>query len=320
MDSQQHSQQYLARHQHFNQTASPQNLFVPRPYVQTPQHYQTPTQMCYLNCKCCAMFLMTKCACSCNQQKVSIATQTDQVQKNFVKDDYFKPKTSAYQLLQAEITRTAHSNRFHSTSDQGFEMAISSIIQYLGDLQDTPTTREKVRYRLKKRMYNQQGYEKIKNLAQMNGVSVKSCQSAAVKRGLPFTNEPATKQTKNTENSPVSTSVSPINTPIVSPAVTPSISPAVSPSVSPAVTPIVSPAITPIVSPAITPVASPTPSRSSSVTMSSGSPKITEKVFKTANGVTFKIKDVVCVLQIQKHTVTMPKSNESGRPKWTFII
>ena len=143
----------------------------------------------------------------------------------------------------------------------------------------------------------------------MNGVSVKSCQSAAVKRGLPFTNEPATKQTKNTENSPVSTSVSPINTPIVSPAVTPSISPAVtpsispavSPSVSPAVTPIVSPAITPIVSPAITPVASPTPSRSSSVTMSSGSPKITEKVFKTANGVTFKIKDVVCIANSKTH-------------------
>ncbi|XP_063418790.1 protein psiD-like [Mytilus trossulus] len=163
-------------------------------------------------------------------------------------------------------------------------------------------------------MYNQQGYEKIKNLAQMNGVSVKKCQSAAVKRGLPFINEPATKQTKNTENSPVSTSVSPINTPIVSPAatpivspdVTPIVSPTVTPSISPAVTPIISPAVTPIVSPAITPVASPTPSRSSSVTMSSGSPKITEKVFKTANGVTFTSK-MLFVSQIQKHTVTMLK-------------
>ncbi|CAG2209106.1 unnamed protein product [Mytilus edulis] len=105
-------------------------------------------------------------------------------------------------------------------------------------------------------------------LTTMNGVSVKKCQSAAVKRGLPFTHEPAKSNQKKRKLTCVDFHLSfPINTPIVSPAVTP--------------------------------VASPTPS--SSVTMSSGSPKKTEKEFKTAISVTFKNKDVVCIVISKAH-------------------
>ena len=82
-------------------TAQPCNQhFLPSSYHQ-PAIYASPK--CKLNCKCCAKFLMTGEECTCNKYKITVATQTDQIQLNFDKADYFQPKTSAYKLMQVCI-------------------------------------------------------------------------------------------------------------------------------------------------------------------------------------------------------------------------
>ncbi|XP_076106801.1 uncharacterized protein LOC143075312 [Mytilus galloprovincialis] len=190
-------------HQHSYHTTFQQN-----PQNQLPNHVPNqPTVRCTLNCKCCSKFLLTGKACSCHQDKVSIGTQTDSLQANFQKEDYFKPKTSAYQFLQAEINRVVKDNKFNSTSDKGFESAVTCIVSFLSGLQHTPTTRDKVKQRVKKRIYNQQSYQKTKQIAEANGVSVKKCQSIAVKRNLTYPIEtPPTNTKQPRKSSPVHSS------------------------------------------------------------------------------------------------------------------
>ena len=65
-------------------------------------------------------------------------------------------------ISQAEINRVVKDNKFHSTSDKGFESAVTCIVSFLSGLQHTPTTRDKVKQRVKKRIYNQQSYQKTK--------------------------------------------------------------------------------------------------------------------------------------------------------------
>ncbi|CAG2228213.1 unnamed protein product [Mytilus edulis] len=97
----------------YNHQQSYHTTFQQNPQNQLPNHVPNqPTVRCTLNCKCCSKFLLTGKACSCHQDKVSIGTQTDSLQANFQKEDYFKPKTSAYQFLQTYGDRcTAHGVR-----------------------------------------------------------------------------------------------------------------------------------------------------------------------------------------------------------------
>lgn len=85
-------------------TTQPVPVSTPHPQHLLPSSHQQLTSnfspKCKLNCKCCAIFLMSGEQCPCNTYKITVATQTDHVQQNFDKSDYFEPKTSAYKLLQ----------------------------------------------------------------------------------------------------------------------------------------------------------------------------------------------------------------------------
>ncbi|CAC5380030.1 unnamed protein product [Mytilus coruscus] len=56
-----------------------------------------------------------------------------------------------------QITSVLHTTKLSSTSDKAFEDSVSEVINFINDLPDTPRTREKVRKRFRKRMYNQKG-------------------------------------------------------------------------------------------------------------------------------------------------------------------
>ncbi|XP_071177712.1 T-cell-specific guanine nucleotide triphosphate-binding protein 2-like [Mytilus edulis] len=61
-----------------------------------------------------------------------------------------------------QITSVLHTTKLSSTSDNVFEDSVFEVINFINDLPDTPRTREKVRTRFRKRMYNQKEYEKTK--------------------------------------------------------------------------------------------------------------------------------------------------------------
>lgn len=58
---------------------------------------------CQLNCKCCAIQATFGLVCSCNKPKESVGTQTGTVELKVTPEEYFKPKTSAYKMLQVGI-------------------------------------------------------------------------------------------------------------------------------------------------------------------------------------------------------------------------
>ena len=55
---------------------------------------------CDLRCKCCAVQMAFGLVCACNLTKESVGTQTDILVLNMTTEDYFKPKTTAFKLLQ----------------------------------------------------------------------------------------------------------------------------------------------------------------------------------------------------------------------------
>ena len=67
-----------------------------------------------------------------------------------------------FSFFKTEITSKLNEYKLTSTSNPAFESSVTEVINFISDLPDTPRTREKVRIRFRKRMYNQNGYEKTK--------------------------------------------------------------------------------------------------------------------------------------------------------------
>ncbi|VDI10357.1 Hypothetical predicted protein [Mytilus galloprovincialis] len=195
---------------------------------------------CDLRCKCCAVQMAFGLVCACNLTKESVGTQTDILVLNMTTEDYFKPKTTAFKLLQNQITSVLHTTKLSSTSDKTFEDSVSEVINFINDLPDTPRTREKVRTRFRKRMYNQKGYEKTKELAIATGGSVRKLQWKKAREAV-IPPKQARASFKQRNISIVSSATtSPISSPAVSPVSTPSNSPQTSPTQPPMISPALS--------------------------------------------------------------------------------
>ncbi|XP_071121875.1 uncharacterized protein [Mytilus edulis] len=194
---------------------------------------------CDLRCKCCAVQMAFGLVCACNLTKESVGTQTDILVLNMTTEDYFKPKTTAFKLLQNQITSVLHTTKLSSTSDKTFEDSVSEVINFINDLPDTPRTREKVRTRFRKRMYNQKGYEKTKELAIATGGSVRKLQWKKAREAV-IPPKQARASFKQRNISIVSSATS---SPISSPAVSPESTPSNSPQTSPTQPPMISPAL-----------------------------------------------------------------------------
>ncbi|XP_052104098.1 uncharacterized protein LOC127737435 isoform X2 [Mytilus californianus] len=225
---------------------------------------------CDLRCKCCAVQMAFGLVCACNLTKESVGTQTDILVLNMTTEDYFKPKTTAFKLLQNQITSVLHTTKLSSTSDKAFEDSVSEVINFINDLPDTPRTREKVRTRFRKRMYNQKGYEKTKELAIATGGSARKLQWKKAREAVIPTKQPRASVNQRNISIMSSSTSSPVSSPGASPVSTPAHSPETSPTQSPMISP------------------------ASSVT--SPAPVFTEQLPQTNSiGIHFKVGDNVCI-------------------------
>ncbi|CAC5382822.1 unnamed protein product [Mytilus coruscus] len=137
----------------------------------------------------------------------------------------------------SQITSVLHTTKLSSTSDKAFEDSVSKVINFINDLPDTPRTREKVRTRFRKRMYNQTEYEKTKELAIATGGSVRKLQWKKAREAVIPTKQPRASVNQRNISIMSSSTTSPVSSPAASPVSTPAHSPETSPTQSPMISP-----------------------------------------------------------------------------------